>query len=218
MTVNYYLNGTLFADYGVKIIQSKGILNALKMKEPVKTNWPDHHGEVIDLAAPRFEAREIVLECIIKATNSNDWIGKVRLFIGALQQAELNQIVIEIVDGATSMRPLVYMVFLQEVPDISKTWSEANMFGTFTLKLKEPEPVKRIYSTNSTSVSLTINTTDPVNIYWGDREAEYDVTTETGEITHSYFREEPHYIVITGIIDNINGVSTDATEVWNKLL
>jgi hypothetical protein len=68
------------------------------------------------------------------------------------------------------------------------------------------------------SVTMEIITTDPVNIYWGDGTVDYDVTTETGEVAHTYSVPGTYYIVITGIIENITAVTTGATLIWSKLL
>jgi hypothetical protein len=160
MTVNYYINGTTFSSMGVYVIQSNGIVNALKMKEPTKVNWPDHHGEIVDLAAPRYEAREISLECLLKADTSTQFIAAMQTFLAAFQTPGLKELIIEVDDGVATYKPLIYYVYLEDLPEVTKTWSDLNMFGIFTLKLREPEPVKRVYvtgpaETESTTVAPT---------------------------------------------------------------
>ncbi len=214
MTVTYTIGGTLFSAFGVIVSQSKGILNALKMREPSKTIWQEHHGEAIDLAEPRYEAREITLECIIKAANSNAFILAMTGFVAQFRQQGLQQLVIQVDDGSTTLYPLVFMVYLSSMPDVTKTWSDANMVGTFSITLREPEPVKKVYKPGSTSESVTITSDYPVNIYWGDGAYNLDVTTDTGTLSHSYIVNNNFYIVITGVIGNISGISTGATEIW----
>lgn len=219
MTIQYYINGYLFSSGGVYVSKSTGIVDGLKMKEPFKMSWPDHHGDVVDLDTPRYEAREITLDCFIKATNKEDFLSKVQAFIARFMLSGTQRLMI-IVD---SSKPLVYEVYCQTEIDVVKTWSDTAMIGTFALKLKEPEPVKRVYkfiaATGVMSVNIAITTTDPINIYWGDGLKTYDVVTASGTITHTYASAGTYYIVITGVIDNITNitVSANTTLVWSKL-
>jgi len=221
MKVNYYINGVDFITYGVRVSGSSGLLSGLKMKKPVKVTWPDHHGEVVDLAAPRYESREIILDCFIRADNSTDFIVAMQTFLAAFQKSGLQRLMIDVDDDDVDRKPLVYEVYLEDDIDVTKKWKASQMIGTFTLKLLEPEPVKRVYKfvaeTESMSVTMTITTDDPVNIYWGDGGHEYDITTDSGQQSNEYTTEGTYYIVITGVIDNITDVTTTATLIWSKL-
>jgi hypothetical protein len=216
MTVNYYINGVDFKTFGVKVTESYGLIGALKMKEPLTVNWPDHHGIVVDLASPRFDAREITLKCYLKAANSTDFISKSQSFIAAFQKQGTQRLLVDVYD-VPQAKPLVYEVFLQDNIEITKKWRDSVMIGTFTIKLIEPEPVKTVYITESSNESITVESEKPVNIYWGDGSATYDVTTLTGAVEHSYSVTELHYIVITGIIDEISSITTGANQLWSKL-
>lgn len=217
MTISYYINGVNFTTDSVYVSQSTGLIGALKMREPVKQVWPDHHGEVMDLAAPRFESRTIRLDCFMKATSKEDFLTKVKTFLERFQQAGLQRLMV-VVD---TTKPLVFQVYLSEETTVSKTWSDTQMTGTFTLVLREPEPVKKVYkyisASGSMTVTMTVTSADPVNIYWGDGTVTYDVTTASGQQSHTYATEATNYIVISGIIENITGVTTTATLVWSKL-
>ena len=53
------------------------------------------------------------------------------------------------------------------------------MIGTFTLTLKEPEPIKKVYkyqrtSTSDKTVSFTLTSSKMLNIYWGDGSHTFD--------------------------------------------
>jgi hypothetical protein len=221
MKVNYYINGVHFDTYGVKVSASRGLLNSLKMREPVKVTWPDHHGEVMDLATPRYESREITLECYIKAATSTAFILAVQSFLAAFQATGLQRLMIDVNDGEETRKALVYEIYLGDEAEISKKWNATLMIGTFNLKLREPEPVKRVYkfvaATGAMTVTMTITTPDPVNIYWGDGAHVYDIITSSGQQSHIYTAEGTFYIVITGVIENITGVTTTATLVWTRL-
>ena len=221
MIVNYYINGIAFTTFGVKVSGSKGLLNGLKIKEPLKVTWPDQHGEVVDLAAPRYEAREITLECFIKAASSTAFILAVQTFLAAFQKAGLQRLMIDVNDAVETRKPLLYEVYMAEGPDITKKWNATLMIGTFTLTLQEPEPVKCVYkfvpATGAMTVTFTITTTDPVNIYYGDGSNHLDVVTASGQKSHTYTTEGTFYIIITGVIENITAVTTTGTQVWSRL-
>jgi hypothetical protein len=221
MKVSYYINGIDFLTFSVKVSASTGLLSGLKMKEPLKVTWPDQHGEVVDLAAPRYEAREITLECFIKAASPTAFILAVQAFLAAFQKAGLQRLMIDVNDGVVTRKPLLFEVYLPDGTDLSKKWNASLMIGTFTLNLKEPEPVKRVYSfvaaTGAMQVSITLTTTDPINIHWGDGTVQNDVITATGAVTHTYSTAGTYYLVLTGVIENITAVTTTATLVWTRL-
>ena len=222
MTITYYINGVTFSSLGVGVSASRGIIDGLKLQEPKKTVWPDHHGEVVDLAAPRYQAREITLDCFIKAETATAFILAMQAFLAAFQKTGLQQLILEVNDGVVTRKPLIYMVYMESGVELTKKWSSVKMSGSFTLKLREPEPVKRVYSftaaTGALTASVAVTTTEPVNIYWGDGSVTYDVTTASGAVTHPYAAAGLNYIVITGVIENVTGVTTGATLIWSKLL
>lgn len=221
MTVTYYVNGTDFNTYGVKVSGSRGLIDPLKMKSPDKVTWPDHHGECPDLAAPRYESREISLDCYIKAASSTAFILALQTFSAAWQKAGLQRLMIDVNDGSPTRKPLLYEVYLEAGLQVSKKWKEGKMIGTFTLVLREPEPVKRVYSfvasAGSLMASMTVVSDEPVNIYWGDQSDDLNVDTDSGELIHTYSTAGTYYIIITGVIEDITDVITDATLVWSKL-
>ena len=221
MKVTYYINGVSFDTLGVRVSASRGILSALKLKDPVKVAWPDQHGEAMDLSKPRYDSREITLDCYIAAATPTAFILAVQAFIAAFQKTGLQQLQIDVNDGVVTRKPLLYYVYMHGNIDITKRWNSAKQIGTFSLQLREPEPIKRVYSfaavTGAMDLAFTLTTTDPVNIYWGDGSVITDVVTASGEVEHTYTTEGTFYIVITGVIDSISAVTTTATLVWTKL-
>ena len=212
--------------------EGKCIIDSLKMKEPLKLDWDGYHGEAIDLSRPRMQAREITLECFIRTDGGKiafvqavkDFLEQFytphKLPVGSKSEAVaagLHRLTIDI----HPTKALVYEVYLPDGTDISKEWNDNKMVGTFTLKLKEPEPVKRVLkhfrvNENSKTVTVTLTTEKLVNIYWGDGTTTQDVYG-TRTITHDYSENGEYYVIIAGVIEDVTNFSTNAIIVWNKL-
>lgn len=214
----YSIDGVDFKDYGVYVSGSKGILNRPKMKKPASLSWDNYHGESVDLNHKFLEPREITLDCFIKAASKNDFIIAVSRFQQLFDKKGTNRLVIDV----HPVKPLIYEVYCQDVIDVSKTWNDALMVGTFQLKLIEPEPVKRILkhlciseATKTCTIAMTTNKL--VNIYWGDGEVDYDIEGKDVKVTHDYSEYGDYFPVITGCIDEITYFETNAIVVWNKL-
>lgn len=217
MAINYYISGVDFTTDGIYVSDSKGIIGGLKLRKPVTQEWPDYHGEVVDMAAPRYEARDITLECFMKATTKENFLSASQTFLARWMSAGMKRLMI-IVD---STKPLIYDVYLSQGPEIDKKWNDATMVGTFSLKLREAEPVKRVYrfiaAAGALSVSMTVTSVKPVTIYWGDGAVSYDITTASGAQVHTY-AAGTYYINIAGVIEDLTAVTTGATQIWSKLL
>lgn len=217
----YYIDGTNLADIGIRVSASSGVIDLPKLKTPTTIDWPDYHGKVIDLTDKRYEEREITLSCWLKATGKMDFFTRVdslhRLFTG---------------DGTARLmiaihptKPLVYEVYNADGISHDKKWHDDKMIGTFSLKLKEPDPVKRVLRhqrANASSAKLTIGlkVDSLVNVYWGDGSVDYDVTGDhTGDnaLTHTYAENGIYYPIIGGIIDDISNFTTNAIVVWDKI-
>ncbi|WP_279167844.1 LamG-like jellyroll fold domain-containing protein [Muribaculum intestinale] len=230
----YLLDGLDFKAFGVSVSKARGLMDGLKMKEPLKVEFNGYHGEAIDLSRPRYEAREISLECFI------DTVGGKMAFVQAVQEfleqfrakhlppsptinaelcpAGLHRLTLDI----HPTKPLIYEVYLPDATDIDKEWNDKRMIGTFTLTLREPEPVKRVLKhmrTNEANkrISITLTSSKLVNIYWGDGTTTQDVCGTNVTVTHDYAYNGEYYAVITGVIEDIEAFSTNAIIVWNKL-
>ena len=145
----YKLDGVNFLDFGVYVSESNGIIDGLAIKEPQITDWFGQHGQVVDLEAPRYQAREIELECFVYGSNKLEFYEKVRAFIQAFQKIGLRTL-----DLIIANKPLRFMVFVSDSMPFSKKWNAGGMVGTFSLKLKEPSPIKRLLKYNFTSDPL----------------------------------------------------------------
>ncbi|WP_259016634.1 hypothetical protein [Emticicia fluvialis] len=211
--ITYTIDGLEFlSDYGVYVTASKGMQDMPPLKEPQIVDWPDSHGTVVDLAAPRYTNRIIELECFMKASGKLDFFRKINTFLNAFQKPGLRRLDIRITD-----KPLIYMVYIADGVNIDKRWYQHEMFGTFTLKLVEPSPVKRLYVRTGITVSMTITTQNPIDIYWGDDKKTLNVFGNEVYVTHDYAGDPgPHFILLCGVIEEIKPIITNAEEVWNK--
>lgn len=209
--LSYKIDGVDFKSFGVWVSKSEGFVDGLTMKEPQTTNWQGEHGEVPDLAAPRYNAREITLDCFIEASNKFDFLTKVKAFLAAFYKPDLRKLELSI-----SSKPLIYMVYTPAALEVEKRWSDSQMIGTFKLQLKEPQPIKRLLKITGTSVSITFTSSNPINIYWGDGSKLLDAYGTAQTKTHTYATSGTYYILITGVIEEISSFTTTADVVWSK--
>jgi hypothetical protein len=218
MTINYLIDGIDIKTFGVHVSASDGLLSRPELKEPLTVSWEGYHGDVIDLEHKYYKAREIKLTCFITAASKSTFITQCNNFFSLFDQTGTRRLMVSV----DSSNPLVYEVYLSKNVDVDKKWSDANMTGTFTLELKEPEPVKKVLkyirtSDSDKTVSITVTSSKLLNIYWGDGSHTYDVGGTSQTIAHSYSIDGTYYIVITGNIDEITSLTTTGTVLWNKL-
>lgn len=216
--VKYYIDNVDIATYGVHVSKSDGLLSRPRMKDPASMESDNNHGEVVDLSRRFYEPREIILECFIKAANNTDLLTKFKQFADIFDRNHTRQLLVS-VEGA---EPLAYQVYSKEGFDIKKTWGTYSVVGTFTLALREPEPVKRVLKFTRTSnaaktVSITLTSTKDVNVYWGDQTRTVDVSGVNKTVTHDYQANGTYYIVIAGDIDKITALTTTGIVVHRKI-
>ncbi len=223
----YRIDDTPFTDLDVYVSASKGLVDALKMKSAFNADWADEHGRVTDLHRPRFEPREIELECFMKAEGMLGWTQKMDEFLRKFTSPGSHRLKVEI----DERKPLVYEVYAPEGTSIRKRWYDADMLGTFTLRLVEPEPVKKVLRFVSkpallnqfpvvySDVYIVIKSTSPVNIYWGDGTSNKDIVADDYvTLWHTYpVQGKPYEIIIAGEVDNIVEMATNAFTIWSRL-
>lgn len=216
-TLEYYLNGVNFKNWGVYVSESNGVLDRPKLKTPPKVDWDDYHGEVVDLRGKRVGAREITLNCFIQATGKVDFVTKLNSFMDEFGRDGTQRLTI-LIDPE---KPLIYEVYNENGVSVSKRWRDELMVGTFSLKLQDPDPVKRILKFTQTSAAtthtITLTSAKSVTIYWGDGTKTEDVYGTDISISHTYPAIGDYFAVIAGVIEDITDFSTNGTIVWNKL-
>lgn len=218
MEIKYYIDGVDFKQYGISVSKSSGITSKLKMKKREAFDWPEYHGQVVNLKKKRYDVRTIKLECFIDAGDHVDYINKLNAFKAVFEKDETQRLVVDL-EGC---EPLVYEVYVDDELDPAKTWNNGRMVSTFTLTLIEPDPVKRVLKYTRTSaadktVSITFTSTKMLNIHWGDGTRSFDVSGTSLTVTHDYLTNGTFYIVIAGEIDSITSFTSTATTIWNKL-
>jgi hypothetical protein len=214
----YYLDGVNFKDWDIYVSESDGILDRPKLKTPLKMDWDDYHGEIIDLTRKRIEARDITLKCWMKASGKMEFITKLNNFMDMFQSNGTQRLLIDI----HPTKPLIYQIYNQDGISISKRWNDSLMVGTFTLKLREPDPVKRIVrhqriSEGTKTLTIAVSSSRALTVYWGDGTQTDDVYGQNVTVSHTYTNEGIFYAVISGVIEDITAFSTNGIIVWNKL-
>jgi hypothetical protein len=214
----YLVDGINFKEYGVFVSDSKGVVGRPKLKTPASVSWDNYHGEAVDLNHKFYEPREITLSCFIKADNKSDFISRMAQFAQLFDKNGSQRLMIDV----HPIKPLVYEVYCRDEINVAKKWNDELMVGTFDLKLIEPEPLKRVLKhirvgDSTKTCSITITTTKLVNIYWGDGNADFDVSGENITIKHDYTSNGDFFVIVTGCIDEISKFETNAIVVWSKL-
>lgn len=209
--VEYYINGVNFKDYGVYVSASNGITSKLAIKDRELIDWRDYNGYMVS-GDVKFKERVIELDCFIEATGYNQFLTRFRSFSAQFERNGTQRLKIDVGE-----KPLVYEVMSVSDFNVSKKWSDAQMVGTFKLKLVEFEPVKRVIKYTGTNASITVTSSKLLNVYWGDGSYTYDVYGTNKTITHAYSTSGTYEIIITGNIDEITGFSTNGELIWSKL-
>lgn len=217
--LEYYLDGVNFKDYGVYVSSSKGLVSRPKMKTPLSESWSNYHGKLIDLNHKYLEERTISLSCFIKTTEGKGgYATMLNKFLRVFDAKGTHRLMCDI----HPTHPLVFEVYMDEEIDPDKTWNDDVMVGTFTLKLKEPLPVKRVLkymrvSALTDTATITLTTNKVVNVYWGDGTVTKDVSGNDVALQHTYDVNGDYYIIVAGVIEEITKFETNAIVVWQKI-
>jgi hypothetical protein len=216
--LSYSIDGTDFKNWNIYVSESNGLLDRPKLKKPLSVDWDDYHGEIIDLQNKRVEAREITLNCFMNANGKINFVTKLNEFLEVFQKDGTQRLMVDI----HPTKPLVYEVYNENGMAISKRWNDDIMVGTFTLKLKEPDPVKRVIrhqriSDTTKTLSITLTTTKAVTIHWGDGTKSEDIYGTDVTVTHTYTNNGTYYAIMAGVIEDIESFTTNGIVVWNKV-
>lgn len=162
--VRYSVNGKYFRDWNVYVSDSEGLFDALKRKKVNSYQWAEYHGQSVDLSSPKYEAREITLKCFVVGDN---WVAMKANFdalISEFQKSGTQRLLIE----PFGLKPLPYEVYMEDSSELQKTFREGKMAGVFSLKLIEPNPIKKVFKNTSDVFSLAFKSEYDAEIFWGD--------------------------------------------------
>jgi hypothetical protein len=216
--LNYLINDMdILKKWDIHVSDSRGLLDRPKLKPPFKLDWPDYHGQVLDLSRKRVEAREIELDCWMKATGKIDFVMKLNSFLEIFQADGTQRLTVDI----HPTKPLLYEIYNESGVSVEKRWNDELMVGTFTLKLTEPDPVKRIIrhqriSEATKTLNITLSSDKAVLIYWGDGEKN-EVFGTGVSVSHNYAKDGIYYAMVTGVIEEITNFTSNGITVWNKI-
>lgn len=216
--VDYYLNSIHLRSNKVFISKSEGLFGLPKPKQLETYSWAEYHGEVLVKNSKQyFEPREITLTGWVEGANWLNVVQNFEKFIGEFRKAGKQRLVIK----PFGVKDLVYDVILNGEADLEKTFKDGFMVGTFTIKLKELSPIKKVLKMNSTTASLKFTTTDWVQVCVNGV-----ITNEKGTINKTYtanpsYKDElnatNNYVIISGDLAKIsNFTATNAVILWNE--
>ncbi|MCT4190203.1 phage tail family protein [Elizabethkingia anophelis] len=208
--INWTINGKNFDSFGIGVSASRGFGDLLKQKDRPSYNWPGQNGKQYNLdIKPKYEERTIELDCFVIGNDWNLMEDQFRSFSSEFDKKGTQRLIVEIF----SYKPRVYDVILSDKIILNEVKKEGKSAGTFTLKLVEPSPVKRILYTESTNLQLSFNTPSSViiNIDGIAQQAKGDVSI------NRTLSAGKHYISIAGNIDEITNLNTNAQILWEKL-
>lgn len=206
--VKYSLNGKYFQDCKVYISSSEGLLDKLKPKKRKQYDWAEYHGTAIDLSPARYEEREIKLNGWVEG---NDWVEMKRNFDTLFSEFDKEGTVRLLVEFSGQV--LVYDVYLEDKTELKKQFKGNDMVGTFSLKIKEPNPVKKVLKLRGENLQLSFNTPTWVEINIDGRNR-----IQKGQISINENLSDriTHYITIAGNIENITNLQTNSEIIWEK--
>ncbi len=211
MSVRYSINGKDFKAFGVRVSSSKGFADTLKRKPVNQYDWAEYHGVSLDLDKPRFMEREIELQCFIEGENWQKLFDNFNLMVrNEFSKPGTQRLHIE----PHGYKILPYEVFMMSDVVLNKTFKEGKMVALFTLKLIEPNPIKKVLKVNGPVVTLSYESETETEIFWGN--GTKSVVPGNAAVSNKSL-PEGSIIVIAGDIDSIKNMTTDAEVVWQKL-
>jgi hypothetical protein len=218
LTVKFSINGVDLKSLGIRVGPNpKGIIDELSPKESNSYAWKDHHGRQQDLEDRRYDTRNIEMDCWFSSVGQDAMIENIMAIRALFRKNGTQRLMVEI-----GTKPFVYEVCLIGGIEFTNKWRPGKAFCSFTLKMEELEPVKRVLryikvDESTPDMSITLTCPYVLNIYWGDGEIAKNVFGTNVTVTHEYAEPGTYYPIITGVIEEITNFSQNAVVVWNSL-
>lgn len=163
--VKYSLNGKQFRDFGVYVSESNNLVGLLERKTITQYDWAEYHGISLDLSKPKFKEREIELKCFVRGANWEELFYNFRdVVITEFSKSGTQRLQIE----PLGFKTLAYEVYIKDDIKLEKQFVSGEMFGTFTLKMIEPNPIKKVLKTTLDSFKLKYDSILETEIFPGD--------------------------------------------------
>lgn len=208
--ITYTIDNTDFKSLGVWVRESTGVVDLPKPKAVKSHSWSEYHGSVVDLREVKLEERVINLDCFIKASSPEDFMSKLNAF-QSLLSGGFKRLQIDVTEDTT----LIFDCYLSAAIAVKKKWSEHDMAGEFSVRLTEPEPLKKVIRFDGTEFLIGFSTSDAVQIFYGDGTKSKDLWGEVS-IKYTYKEHRTRYITIHGNIDKITDLSTNGEVIWER--
>lgn len=202
LPVTYWVNGIQFSEFGIDVIDKRGLFDLLKVKERTSVSQPGQHGVVMDRTGSLYEARNIEFD--LSYTDGMD-VAREKLgffrskFIGSAPSRLMMQ---------EDYRTYVWDVdWVEEMNREPLRWyAEKN-----TIKLIETAPVKSVYLVVGSSASFTTEATvsgatqEPLLFSWGDMDSngnmQFTDSVRAATTTHTYTDGfDTHLVIISGVL------------------
>ncbi|ASK29721.1 hypothetical protein CEY12_06205 [Chryseobacterium sp. T16E-39] len=163
--VKYSLNDKNFKDYGVYVSESIGLVGLLERKNVTQYDWAEYHGISPDLKKPKYKERIIELKCFIRGDNWEVMFDNFMNFvIGEFSKPGTQRLHIE----PLGFKTLPYEVFAKDEVKPEKTFKDGVMYGIFSLKFIEPNPIKTVLKTSLDKFKLSYKIDSETEIFFGD--------------------------------------------------
>lgn len=158
--VKYSLNGKYFKFFGVRVESSKGLLDKLKPRDRQSYVWAEYHGRQLDLSAPKYDARDIVLSCFVKGDNIETMTEQYNALLSEFDKSGTQRLLVE----PFGYKPFVFDIVLTDKSELEKEFREGEMYGKFSISLQEPNPIKKILYTRQTQLTIAYNSSTDTDI------------------------------------------------------
>ena len=211
--VLYSLNGYYFKDFGVIVSESKGLGDTLKRKKANTYEWAEYHGVSMDLSKPKFEPREIELDCFIIG---DDWQVLFNNFNKLIRDEFSKSGTQRLLVQPMGFKALPYEVVMTDDVNLNKKMKDGQMVATFTMKLTEPNPIKKILYFTGTTLDLSYDCPTQTEIFYGNGLKEVGLSNVelsnkalSKRFVSSYQFDKRNLLVNSGVPIDITTPTTD---------
>lgn len=193
-----------FEDYGITVLDYTGALSFAKERENER-KWADKSGVDKNLINIRYEPKEFVLKCIVKATNEGTAYNLVKTMVNDFFSRGC--VVLSLRDTVRGIREC-FIVERSSTLIADINIREQNSLYSFKLGLKDINPNAVKYNTTivSNEASIAYTKGQTAVIYWGD--GTKSEVSNSGTYTKSDYASDGAVDVIIDIDANAETVTT----------